>query len=66
MGRVIVMEGHRVELECLRESDSQPPTSNPQWTKDNTGTLPDHVMLVWHLNLCVYTGYTDMVSPVYK
>ena len=45
-GRVIVMEGRRVELRCLRESDDQPPTSSPQWSKDESGTLPAHVTLV--------------------
>ncbi|XP_065888354.1 cell adhesion molecule DSCAM-like isoform X3 [Dysidea avara] len=44
-GRVFVMEGHRVMLECLRELDSQPPTSNPRWSKDVTGSLPDNVKL---------------------
>jgi len=45
-GENFVAEGGRVLLMCLREEDDEPPTRAPLWTKDSSGGLPDHVILV--------------------
>ena len=44
IGRVFVNEGNKVVLSCLRTDGGVP--SSPQWSKDNSGGLPHHVILV--------------------